>query len=117
MTQNANNYRFVRSADGAITSFNAPAAGTGTSTATGYPLGTIALSINDDGVIARYYIAPAGARLMSWYHDLTERPSVAPKVDLMTLCGEFQAAATLFPSADSQVNDGIPHGLCLRARE
>jgi hypothetical protein len=47
---------FVRSADGTITTLNAPGAGTGTSSATGYSLGTKALSINDDGVIAGYYI-------------------------------------------------------------
>jgi hypothetical protein len=47
---------FVRSADGTITTINAPGAGTGTSPATGYPLGTRAQSVNDDGVTAGYYI-------------------------------------------------------------
>jgi len=46
---------FVRSADGTITTLNAPGAGTGTSPSYGYSLGTKALSINDDGVIAGYY--------------------------------------------------------------
>jgi hypothetical protein len=47
---------FVRYADGTITTLNAPGAGTGTSSLTGYQLGTKALSINDDGVITGYYI-------------------------------------------------------------
>jgi hypothetical protein len=47
---------FVRAADGTITTINAPGAGTGTSSLTGYQLGTKALSINDDGVIVGYYI-------------------------------------------------------------
>jgi hypothetical protein len=49
---------FVRSADGTITTLDAPGAGMGTSSLTGYPLGTKALSINDDGMIAGYYIDP-----------------------------------------------------------
>jgi hypothetical protein len=47
---------FVRYADGTITTLNAPGAGTGTSSLTGYQLGTKALSINDDGVITGYYL-------------------------------------------------------------
>lgn len=47
---------FVRPADGAITILDAPGAGTGTSPLTGYPLGTKALSISDDGATTGYYI-------------------------------------------------------------
>lgn len=47
---------FVRSAAGTITTLDAPGAGTGTSPATGFSLGTQALSINNNGVIAGYYI-------------------------------------------------------------
>jgi hypothetical protein len=47
---------FVRSANGTITTLDAPGAGTGTSPATGFPLGTQALSINNLGVITGYYI-------------------------------------------------------------
>jgi hypothetical protein len=49
---------FVRAADGTITTLNAPGAGTGLSPNTQDPLGTKALSINDDGVITGYYIDP-----------------------------------------------------------
>ena len=48
---------FVRSADGTITTLNAPGAGTGRSPLTGASLGTRALSIND-GVIVGYYSDP-----------------------------------------------------------
>jgi hypothetical protein len=46
---------FVRSVDGTISTLDAPGAGTGTSPLTRAPLGTKALSINNDGVIAGYY--------------------------------------------------------------
>jgi hypothetical protein len=51
---------FVRAADGTITTLNAPGAGTGLSPLTQDPLGTKAISINDSGVIAGYYIDPNG---------------------------------------------------------
>jgi hypothetical protein len=49
---------FVRAADGTITTLNAPGAGTGLSPDTQDPLGTKALSINGNGVIAGYYSDP-----------------------------------------------------------
>jgi hypothetical protein len=49
---------FVRAADGTITTLNAPGAGTGLNPDTQDPLGTKALSINDDGAITGYYIDP-----------------------------------------------------------
>jgi hypothetical protein len=49
---------FVRSATGTITTLDAPGAGKGRSPLNGYQLGTKALSVNNDGVIAGYYIDP-----------------------------------------------------------
>ncbi len=51
---------FALSADGTITTIDAPAAGTGRSPDTQDQLGTKALSINDDGVFTGYYIDRSG---------------------------------------------------------
>lgn len=47
---------FARSADGTITTLDAPGAGKGTSPSTGDPLGTKLVGVNDNGVIIGTYI-------------------------------------------------------------
>ncbi len=56
--ENFGYHGFVRSADGVITTINAPGAGKGTNPGTGVSLGTKLSAVNDNGVIIGYYIDP-----------------------------------------------------------